>query len=103
MSSKRAAIAYIFILLCCLACLVAWIFLRPAPPKEWGGIATGMPRRAILDRFPDMYTDMYEIKDLDTLTRRNGFPFFPRAYWQLTIHYGRDGCASSLGCRYIYD
>ena len=85
--------------LCLLA--VAWLWARPPIPVSWKSLSPGMPRAEVLATQPGMFTDMYEVKGIDTLTIPNSLPWYPNGYWQLSLTYTSEGSVKGVYYRYI--
>jgi hypothetical protein len=78
------------------------IFVRPPLPKGWSKVKVGMKRADILSAFPNIKTDLRELKGFDRLTIENAMPYYRNGYWQMLIsYYQNDDVAYNVRYRYV--
>ena len=80
--------------------VITWLWAGPPMPSGWDAISPGMSRDEVLERHPELYTAMYEVKGIDSQHVPNSLPWFPLGHWQLSLNYTADATVEHVGYHY---
>jgi hypothetical protein len=75
--------------------------IRPATPREWRKIRTGMTREAALAVLRDPVIDMRDLKGFDVASRETTM-LGGSSYWQLLITYDASGQVNTAKAHFIH-